>query len=180
MFKIFKSLFKKNKKEADINLNIENDNIEVSKIESKEEVKESKKEVEETMKVTEIKEVTIEEKSLTENEILFLKELDGKKVNSRLSKKTEEIVEDAYELRKVLYNEGYLRILTEYERMESLTVIELKDILKQNSLKVSGKKSELIQRITENLSEKELDKILKGKIYTLTDKGLEIVNKLSL
>lgn len=180
MLKIFKSLFKKNKKEADINLNTENDNVEASIIENEKEIKESEKEAKESVEVAEIKEVAIEEKSLTENEILFLKEIDGKKVNSRLSKKTEEIVSDAYELRKILYNEGYLRIPTEYERMESLTVAELKDILKQNSLKVSGKKSELIQRITENLSEKELDKILKGKIYTLTDKGLEAVNQLSI
>lgn len=47
-------------------------------------------------------------------------------------------------------------------------------------MKVSGKKSELIQRISENLSEKELEKILKGKIYALTDKGLDAINKLSL
>lgn len=175
MFKIFKSLFKKNKKETEIE-------IEIDVKENNETNKTNEKNFEALILEPEekVEEPVVTEKSLTESEILFLKEMDGKKVNSRLSKKTEEIVADAYELRKILCSEGYLRIPSEYERIENLTVVELKDILKQNSMKVSGKKSELIQRISENLSEKELEKVLKGKIYILTDKGLDTISKLSV
>lgn len=56
-------------------------------------------------------------------------------------------------------------------------VNELKEILKEHNLKVSGKKDELIERLGENLSEDELKKYFKSKTYQISDGGLDFLSK---
>ncbi len=56
-------------------------------------------------------------------------------------------------------------------------VSDLKEILKEHNLKVSGKKDELIERLGENLSEDELKKYFKSKTYQISDSGLEFLSK---
>ena len=58
----------------------------------------------------------------------------------------------------------------------SLKLTDIKKVLKEHNLKVSGKKEELIERLGENLTEEELNSHFKGEKYLITDKGLEFVN----
>ena len=51
------------------------------------------------------------------------------------------------------------------------TVPELKSILTEKGLKVSGKKDELIQRLMENLSSQELHKLFPVGVYEITSAG---------
>lgn len=72
--------------------------------------------------------------------------------------------------KKMLIRQNFLRIGTPSEGLSTLKVAELKIILKENNLGVSGKKKDLIDRIKTNVQEsKYSSKIL--KTYVLTDKG---------
>ena len=53
----------------------------------------------------------------------------------------------------------------------------LKDVLKDNRLKVSGKKAELVQRLIDEVSQEKLNAIFTKRTYDLTDAGNEILKK---
>lgn len=55
------------------------------------------------------------------------------------------------------------------------TVEELKEILRENNLKVSGKKQELVDRILNELSEKQLNSIKLIEVYKINDTAKEIL-----
>ncbi len=76
-------------------------------------------------------------------------------------------------IEKLLKN-NFLRHSTPYESLNSLKVNELKIILKNNSLKVSGKKSELINRIKENISEQSIIEYIKEPSLIITDRGKRV------
>ena len=57
------------------------------------------------------------------------------------------------------------------EKILGLKVDELKDILASQGLKVSGKKSELIERISNNVSDEILSEYVKEETYSLSDLG---------
>lgn len=69
-------------------------------------------------------------------------------------------------------NWGFLRLTNNKEKLEKSSVSDLKKCLKATSEKVSGSKSELIQRILENCSEEIINKYF-ASYYTLTEKGQE-------
>lgn len=75
---------------------------------------------------------------------------------------------------KLLVN-NYLQVSDSFMELDYLTVVELKAILKQNALSISGKKAELIQRIKTNVPSNQLSSSLneKNKKYILTSKGTE-------
>lgn len=75
-----------------------------------------------------------------------------------------------------LINKGYYTkekslLLT----LERKTVEELKQILRINNLKVSGKKQELVNRILNELPEKQLNAIDLIEVYKINDKAKEII-----
>lgn len=75
-----------------------------------------------------------------------------------------------------LINKGYLKQASINEILYTFKLDDLKKILKQNNLKVTGKKAELIDRIISELSEKELNEInFDRNIYTLSEKGKEYI-----
>lgn len=62
------------------------------------------------------------------------------------------------------------------QSLSNLTVAQLKEILRENDLKVSGNKPDLIKRIVEELPEEELaDKL--EKVWTPTDKGKKLIEE---
>lgn len=73
-----------------------------------------------------------------------------------------------------LVENGYLAVEGETVNAESIskkyTVAQLKELLKENSLKVSGKKQELVERLLSVLSESSGD-------YELTDKAKEFIEE---
>lgn len=72
-----------------------------------------------------------------------------------------------------LLNENYLRISDTKESIAYLTIPDLKEILRVKKLKLSGRKSELLDRIFENFSNDELKGYVKDRRYILTELGTE-------
>jgi len=76
-----------------------------------------------------------------------------------------------------LKDRGFLQIGSLRSAIEKETAAVLKDVLKDNRLKVSGKKAELVQRLLDEVSEEKLNTIFTKRTYDLTDAGNEILKK---
>ena len=70
-----------------------------------------------------------------------------------------------------LLDRGFIRIASSETVLNRLTIPELKDVLRQQNLKITGKKSDLIDRILQNVNAEFLDKLLSDKGYELTKLG---------
>lgn len=71
-----------------------------------------------------------------------------------------------------LVQKGFLKKELNLElNLNDLKIPDLKIVLKNNSLPVSGKKEEIVKRIVENISLDKLDKSLTKKRYLRTEKG---------
>lgn len=78
--------------------------------------------------------------------------------------------------KELLITKGFLEFASPSESLSALKIPELKEILRNNSLKLSGKKSELVFRIKENLNEKDYKKH-NIKILKVTSSGLDLLSK---
>lgn len=76
-----------------------------------------------------------------------------------------------------LKDRGFLQIGSLRSAIEKETAAVLKDVLRDNGLKVSGKKAELVQRLMDEVSEEKLNTIFTKRTYELTDAGSEILKK---
>ncbi|MDN5290066.1 MAG: hypothetical protein PWQ06_305 [Anaerophaga sp.] len=76
-----------------------------------------------------------------------------------------------------LKDRGFLQTGSLRSAIEKETAAVLKDVLKDNRLKVSGKKAELVQRLLDEVSEEKLNTIFTKRTYDLTDAGNEILKK---
>lgn len=78
-------------------------------------------------------------------------------------------VENPEEMLLSLEQRGFICPASARESVNNLKVNELKELLKELDLKVSGKKEELITRIDENASDEWLEEKIKNRAYNLTD-----------
>ncbi|WP_257532982.1 SAP domain-containing protein [Irregularibacter muris] len=76
-----------------------------------------------------------------------------------------------------LKDRGFLQIGSLRSAIEKEIAAVLKDVLKDNGLKVSGKKAELVQRLMDEVPEATLKDIFTKYTYELTDAGKEILKK---
>ena len=60
---------------------------------------------------------------------------------------------------------------------KSATVKDLKKLLKDHDLMVSGTKDELIERLGENLTEEELKEVFPKKVFSVSEKGREFIEE---
>lgn len=85
-----------------------------------------------------------------------------------------------YHVRDIIndfWGKGYITKMSTVEKLNLLTIPELKKILKANSLKVSGRKQELIDRILAEINERELLRYLpSGTFVSYTDAGQKFYN----
>lgn len=82
-------------------------------------------------------------------------------------------------LRQSQYIEkGLLKVAPPDIQLNTFKVTELKDILRQNNLKVSGKKAELIIRLIDNLDSEKINELLAENepVYVLSDKSKELID----
>ena len=83
-----------------------------------------------------------------------------------------------HQLLKQLINKGLLTLQNDpVKNMQKTKVDDLKEILKKKSLKVTGRKNELIRRIIENHTPEELKSLFPRRIYQPTEQGLKILNE---
>lgn len=73
--------------------------------------------------------------------------------------------------------DNFIALTSPLREAEGFKVAELREILKENHLKVSGKKDELIERLGENLSDDELRKYFSSSTYEITEDGLEFLDE---
>lgn len=71
----------------------------------------------------------------------------------------------------------FAEIAPPFKSLNSLKVVEIKDILEANNLPKSGKKADLIELITTSLTEKDVARYIKNDSYCLTDKGRSLLDE---
>lgn len=82
------------------------------------------------------------------------------------------------EIKKRCFEKELYVEATPEEILNTYKVSELKEILKSKELKISGKKSNLIDRIIEAVSEDEIKKEYSGEMfYSLSNKGQELIQE---
>ncbi|QNO13359.1 SAP domain-containing protein [Alkalicella caledoniensis] len=86
-------------------------------------------------------------------------------------------IKDVDKLLQSLLDRGFLQIGSLRSAIEKETATVLKDILKANDLKVSGKKSELVERLLDEVPEEKLKAAFTKFTYELTDEGKDVLNK---
>lgn len=72
---------------------------------------------------------------------------------------------------------GFICLADAKTSLNSLTVKEIKEILKENELKVSGRKADLIDRLIENLDKDYLKDILPSEFVGLADKAEILIDE---
>ena len=130
-----------------------------------------KKEINEIKKIAD--DSNLSKRKLKPNEILFLFYCEKYSSN-------ENVFPNFWEFRyglnpektvKKLLKLNFIRISTAKESLENIKTNDLKEILRKKELKVSGKKSELIKRVSDSVTEEELSIIFPDRFYRLTELG---------
>lgn len=80
-------------------------------------------------------------------------------------------IKDVPAYHRKMIKEGYLAPSTYEEKLSALKVTDLKDILRELKLPLSGKKDALIQRILSIDSHEVVSKHFSQKLYSITQKG---------
>ena len=113
-------------------------------------------------------------------DILFLNWLNGKEINEPVPGYIVNTfdINPIVEKRK-LKSGNYIEEGSIGWRLNKLKVTDLKTILRNNNKKVSGRKKELIQRIQDNIDQKQYIKHL-PHVFALSDKGHELLIKYKL
>lgn len=106
-------------------------------------------------------------------ELAFLKYLPGKNPATIAGYWTHNVNIKINKLLKDLISHGYIEYKANPEK--SLRVADLKSLLAKKGQKVSGKKSELIERFLASYSDTEIEQMDIPKSFALTEKGLETV-----
>lgn len=86
-------------------------------------------------------------------------------------------IKDVQSILSKLEKDGFIEIDSSANRLTKKKISELKPVLQSHGLKASGKKSEMIERILENISEEELDILFPDKPYKYTQKGEALLKK---
>lgn len=120
----------------------------------------------------------IQDDKLTDNEIIFLKFMNNKKIGYTFSPRWEfqYDIKPRIEIAKLIQLE-YLTYSSWYDNVKNATMKELKEILKKENLKVSGNKQELIERALGNIDIDLLEKRFNEGRYILTNKGIKVVEE---
>lgn len=97
----------------------------------------------------------LKEPKLSVVDLLLLFEYNGKAADYRISEyKIEEYGYDYLDRIQNLITNGYLKIASSKESLHALTIVQLKEILKDNKQKLSGNKNDLINRVVQNIPTK--------------------------
>ncbi len=127
-----------------------------------------------------LKDAKIEEdEELNPEEILFLSYIDQRDVENYNYPQywTFDYNLDFQNTLLKLFKSGYVKFADASYKLNSLKVAELKEILMDHGLKVSGRKAELIERLVDNLDSSQLENISKNDYFQMTEKGSKTLKK---
>ena len=112
-------------------------------------------------------------------DVIFLERADGHRVGDEFPNYFEYQygVKPSSLLKKALTNNFLVKSDNIAKNLEKIKISKLKEELKKNDLKISGKKQELIDRLMTNISKEELKIAFPDLYYFLNDKGKSIVQK---
>ena len=117
---------------------------------------------------------------ITLKDVYLLQRFHKQKTTYRLNEyQTEYFGKNYWERLKVLQENGYIQITSVSDSLFLLTVAELKDILRENGQKVSGKKQDLIERIQANIPDSVYEKSVPRAWY-ITEKGQKEIEENAL
>lgn len=124
-----------------------------------------------------VKAINSSNEPLSSTEKYFFKQMHGQNVNNP-TVNAYWIYEYSIDFEKIMTKliiNNYLQLSDLFSDIDCLTINQLKQILNKNSLKLTGKKAELIKRIKDNISLEVLTSELgtKNTRYVLTSKGKE-------
>lgn len=111
---------------------------------------------------------------LNEKEIFLLHYLHHRKIEWGIDQPVRALFDDCEQAISRLKQKGYLADDDHSAFLEEMTVANLKAILKEYSLPVSGKKNELVKRIRENTTPEQRAGICPDLYYILSLAGKEI------
>ena len=75
---------------------------------------------------------------------------------------------DGFKLKKQAVEDNYITYGNPVYSISNYTISDIKKVLKKYNLKVSGKKDELIERISQNLSDEEISREFENRTFVLT------------
>ena len=107
--------------------------------------------------------------------VLYLEQINKnpkKGFSNKLANKYETSID---ELKNQAIQDEFIQLESPLVVARNLKITDIKKVLKEHGLKVSGKKEELIERLGENLTDDELEQHFKPSIYLITDNGLEFL-----
>lgn len=78
---------------------------------------------------------------------------------------------------QLLIDKGYVLIADIYDTLELISGTQLKGVLKKHGLKVSGKKDDLMTRVTQEINKEELEKEITTRKYLITEDGQKVLEK---
>ena len=108
----------------------------------------------------------------------FLKSLDKSPINKKFTGMVVLEIGDVDKFIKNLLNMNLIKYANLRENVECFKVVELKELLKDNSLMVTGNKLQLVERVIDNLQETQIknNKYYKES-YVLTEYGSNVLNE---
>ena len=86
-------------------------------------------------------------------------------------------IRNPLEYHQTLIDEGYFELTSTVEFLNGLKVVDLKAILSEYGLSVTGKKENLIERIIENVNEGDIKKHSTEMTYSISKKGREYLEE---
>ena len=110
--------------------------------------------------------------TLSTGELILLKYADGNKVGEDYP----HYFETMYNLSpkkkvKQFLKDGYFKIAPLNFTVNHHSISELKILLKEHNLKVTGKKTELVTRVIDNIDPDSIKSVFSDRYFTLTEKG---------
>lgn len=86
-------------------------------------------------------------------------------------------IKDMNKILDSLLDREFIRVGSVESAMWKSTVVELKDVLRENEQKVSGKKEVLIKRLLDEVEEEKLNDVFPRRTYETTDLGEEVLKR---
>lgn len=78
---------------------------------------------------------------------------------------------------KLLKDKDLIRNASMFEVLNVVSVPVLKRILKDQGYPVTGKRDDIVARVKENITEETLEQIIPTRLYLITDKGKQLLDK---